>query len=433
MKNSLPSYTDYKETDVPWLRKVPSNWEIVPGRACYREKKVSNEGLQEKTVLSLSYGKIVIKPPEKLHGLVPESFETYQIISPGDIICRPTDLQNDRTSLRFGLNHHRGIITSAYMCLTTKQDISRNYGHLLLHAYDLKKVFYGLGSGLRQNLSWEDFKYLPCLLPSEPEQRAIARYLDWADERIQRLIEAREKQIEYLEEYKQAIIQQAVTGQIDVRTGEPYPDYKDSGVEWLGQVPKHWKVRRLKYLASIETGERDTANRIDDGKYPFFVRSQIIERINTYSFDGEAVLTAGDGAGVAKVFHYINGKFDYHQRVYKFSDFQEIMGRYFFYYVREFLGDEVLKLSAKSTVESLRLPMLQNFPVVIPNPSEQKAIVNYIGKQAERIDLFAVTIKQEIEFLREYRTRLIADVVTGKVDVRQTAANLPDIEPRIDD
>ena len=129
----------------------------------------------------------------------------------------------------------------------------------------------------------------------------------------------------------------------------PYPAFKDSGITWLGEMPAHWGLCRLKFLASIKTGGRDTENKVDDGKYPFFVRSQTVERIDTYSYDGEAVLTAGDGVGVAKVFHYENGKFDFHQRVYRFSNFRDILGKYFFHYVRNHLKHEVLKLSAKST------------------------------------------------------------------------------------
>lgn len=114
-----------------------------------------------------------------------------------------------------------------------------------------------------------------------------------------------------------------------------YPAYKPSGVQWLGDVPTHWEAQRLRSLANIKTGGRDTVNRRDDGEYPFFVRSQTIERIDTWSFDGEAVLTAGDGVGVGKVFHYINGKFHYHQCVYKFSDFRDVLGKFFFHYPYE--------------------------------------------------------------------------------------------------
>ncbi|MCD8477580.1 MAG: restriction endonuclease subunit S [Sulfurospirillum sp.] len=106
---------------------------------------------------------------------------------------------------------------------------------------------------------------------------------------------------------------------------KPYPQYKDSGVEWLGNIPNEWNPVKLKYLVSITTGNKDTENKDTEGKYPFFVRSKTIERINTYSYDGEAILTAGDG-DIGKIFHYINGKFDFHQRVYMFYKIQKYIG-----------------------------------------------------------------------------------------------------------
>ena len=165
------------------------------------------------------------------------------------------------------------------------------------------------------------------LIPHPPlsEQKAIVRFLDHADEQIQYYIAGKERLIALLEEQRQALVHQAVTRGLD-----PNVRLKSSGVEWLGDVPEHWELRRIRSLAAIGTGDKDTINRDVEGKYPFFVRSQNVERIDTWSFDGEAVLTAGDGAGVGKVFHYFNGKFDFHQRVYKFSDFKDILGKFFY-------------------------------------------------------------------------------------------------------
>ena len=188
-------------------------------------------------------------------------------------------------------------------------------------------------------------------------------------------------------------------------------------------------MKRLKSLVSIKTGGKDTINRKEDGKYPFFVRSQTVERIDTWSYDGEAVLTAGDGVGVGKVFHYLNGKFDFHQRVYKFSDFSGIMGKLFFHSFKINLNKVVLQGTAKSTVDSLRLPMLQNFPIPLPPRDEQDAIVDFCDKHSTDIDLATELARREIELIEEYRTRLIADVVTGKLDVRQAAEELPDLKP----
>lgn len=193
---------------------------------------------------------------------------------------------------------------------------------------------------------------------------------------------------------------------------KPYPAYKESTIEWLDEIPAHWQTKRLKFLAHIKTGEKDTIDREEDGLYPLFVRSQTVERINTYAYDEEAVLTAGDGVGVAKVFHYINGKFDYHQRVYKISDFEEILGKYFYYFIKANLYEEVIKISAKSTVDSLRLPMFQNFPVVFGDIQEQQAIVDYLDRKTAVIDTLIAKKERQIELLQEQRTAVINHAVT---------------------
>ena len=196
----------------------------------------------------------------------------------------------------------------------------------------------------------------------------------------------------------------------------PYTKYKDSGIKWIGEIPEHWKLTRLKFLADITTGEKDTVDKEDDAEFPFFVRSQQVERISTYSYDGEAILTAGDGVGVAKVFHYINGKFDFHQRVYKLSDFNTIDGKYLFYYIRENFYKEVLKYNAKSTVDSIRLPFLQNFLVAFGSKEEQIKIINFLDKKTSEIDE-AITKKEKlITILAEERKVVINEAVTKGID-----------------
>ena len=156
-----------------------------------------------------------------------------------------------------------------------------------------------------------------------------------------------------------------------------YTSGKTSEIQWLGKIPTHWRITRLRALVDISTGAKDTIDQKIDGKYPFFVRSQAVKRINSWSFDGEAVLTAGDG-DIGKIFHYANGKFDYHQRVYMFCQFREVKAKYFYYYILSNLHNEVLSLTAKSTVDSIRLPMLLNFPVLIPTWEEQYAIIEFL-------------------------------------------------------
>ena len=203
---------------------------------------------------------------------------------------------------------------------------------------------------------------------------------------------------------------------IDISGLDPYPEYKGSRIKWIGEIPQHWNLNRLKFLSNIKTGERDTIDKDDNGEYPFFVRSQTAERINTYSYDGEAILTAGDGVGVGKVFHYYNGKFNYHQRVYKISDFTKVLGKYLFYYMRENFHKEVLKISAKSTVDSLRRPMFLDFPVVYGTIEEQQAIANFLDCETSRIDTLIEKKQYFIELLEEKRVALISHTVTKGLD-----------------
>lgn len=205
-----------KHSGVEWIGEIPEGWEVLPGLRFFKENKRSNKGMKESTVLSLSYGNIIIKPEEKLVGLVPESFETYQIVYPGDIIIRCTDLQNDQTSLRTGLAQNKGIITSAYINLGIIGDNHPEYLHAYLHFVDITKVLYKFGSGLRQNLSFADFKRMPILKVPYNEQVQIVEFIQKASLKIERAIEMQHKEIEKLKELKSTLIDSAVTGKIKV-------------------------------------------------------------------------------------------------------------------------------------------------------------------------------------------------------------------------
>ena len=205
-----------KDSGVEWIGQVPEHWELTIGMNVFRENKRDNKGMKENTVLSLSYGKIIIKPEEKLFGLVPESFETYQIVEPNDIIIRCTDLQNDQTSLRTGLAQAKGIITSAYLNLKVINNYSAKFLHYYLHALDITKVLYKFGSGLRQNLSFLDFTRLPIIDISLAEQQQIADYREKQTSKIDQAIALKTAHIEKLKEYKSVLINDVVTGKVRV-------------------------------------------------------------------------------------------------------------------------------------------------------------------------------------------------------------------------
>jgi type I restriction enzyme S subunit len=205
-----------KDSGVEWIGKIPKHWQILPGFMVYRENKTKNTGMIQDVILSLSYGNIVIKPKEKLVGLVPESFETYQIVKPGDIIIRCMDLQNDKTSLRTGIAVNDGIITSAYLNLNIINNNVSEYVYNFLHSLDTTKVLYKFGTGLRQNLNFSDFKHLQIPKPPKEEQRNIVDYIENITKKIETAISLKQQEIEKLKEYKSSLINSVVTGKVKV-------------------------------------------------------------------------------------------------------------------------------------------------------------------------------------------------------------------------
>lgn len=189
---------------------------------------------------------------------------------------------------------------------------------------------------------------------------------------------------------------------------------KYSGIEWLNQIPEHWEIKRLKFLSSISTGDKDTINKDKNGLFPFYIRSKNIEKINTYTYDGEAILTAGDG-NIGEIFHYVNGKFDYHQRVYCINKIHGIEGKLLYYYMSECFKKEILKYNAKTTVDSLRLPWLLNFPVAIPPIQEQSKISRYLDAKTHEIDELIDNTRKTIDEYKKYKKSLITETVTKGV------------------
>lgn len=435
MSKVLSQYPDQQPSSLGWLGSFPSHWKVEPGLAVLQERQVKNLGLVENTVLSLSYGRVIVKPEEKLRGLVPESFETYQIVEPGNIIIRPTDLQNDQVSLRVGQVKDRGIITSAYLCLETKNGLSNDYAHLLLHAYDLKKVFYGLGSGLRQNLSWLDFRRLPIPAPPLDEQAQIVRFVRHLDQRVNRLINAKRRLIELLNEQKQAIIHRAVTQGLD-----PAVPLKPSGIDWLGDIPKHWSVSRVGRLGKVGNGSTPSRSRMDfwvEGTYPWlnsgtvnkpeifdanqFVTDTALAECHLPRVAPGSILVGitgqGRTRGMASILQ-IEATINQHIAFITPKSNSPI-SHVFLHRVLCAAYSELRRISdgAGSTKGALTCAELKDFPLALPPLAEQVYIMKELEESVRALDSASAKAAAEIDLIREYRTRLVADVVTGQLDV----------------
>ena len=432
MMESLKPYSEYKETGQAWIGTVPAHWEVRPAFGVYQENLEKNKGLREKTVLSLSYGRIVIKAPEKLRGLVPESFETYQIVNPGYIVIRTTDLQNDHTSLRIGFVKDRGIITSAYLALKVKDGIQPEFGCQILNVWDLSKAIYGYGSGLRQNLSFGHFKRMLVAVPPRDEQESIVKFLNYMNWRVDRAIKAKRKTIALLNEQKQAIIHRAVTRGIS-----PTINLKSTGLPWVSEIPEHWSLapnRSLMRKRKVLVGEKHSEYKllsltkkgiiildIESGKGKFSSDMGTSQEVRA----GDLIFCLFDvpetprTVGLSKYDGMITGAYT----VFECAD--SITAAYLDLFYRAMDDRKLLSPLYSGLRNTIPPQRLLGTKSPLPPSAEREVIVSYINEKTSEIDRGITKFEQELELLSEYRTSLTSDVVTGKLDVLETARNLP--------
>lgn len=437
MFRDLPRYADSTRNSF-WLSRTPSHWRVQPGLAVLEENRRKNSGLIESQVLSLSYGRVVVKPIEKQRGLVPESYEGYQILDPGDIVVRPTDLQNDQTSIRIGHVKNRGIITSAYIGLRPSGDWSDSYAYQYLTVVDSSKRIYGMGSGLRQQLGWSDLKRMPCLVPPAEEQAAIVKYLAHANARIDNAIVAKRRLISLLEEQKASVAYDRLT-----RGYEPN-DLRVVGLPWADSIPQHWAIAPVKRLFSsmvYGTSESSTGEgpvtavgmgEIKNGHVAVVRRGGLknipeglelrqndllFNRTNSPDLVGKVGRMTGDCEDLTFASYLVRCRvakeIDPEWAAYLLND-------------RAFLGFARSQAFVSLHQANLSPTRYGALPAVIPPYDEQRRIAEGLRKELTEFNGAVDRVTREIQLLQEFRTRLVADVVTGQVDVRAIAATLPD-------
>ncbi|WP_300351556.1 restriction endonuclease subunit S [Clostridium sp.] len=257
---------------------------------------------------------------------------------------------------------------------------------LLKSSYARKEIVTKAGGSTRYNVGQDILSSVNIKLPSLQEQEKIANFLSKVDS----IIEKQEKKVEYWNSYKKGMIQKIFKQEIRFKD--------DNGLDY-----PEWEEKKLGEITDIGTGSNDLQDKDNNGLYPFFVRSKNIERINQYTFDGEAILIPGDG-NIGQIYHYINGKFAYHQRVYKISGFKKgVLGKYIYFYMSKFFLKEALKNSVKATVDSLRLPTLTGMLIKLPVLEEQEKIANFLSN----IDNIIEKENKKLEELRQLKKGLL--------------------------
>jgi len=413
-------YESYKDSDVEWLGKVPSHWELKRLKQLFVEKK-------HKQNLSLncgaiSFGKVIEKADDKVTEATKRS---YQEVLKGEFLINPLNLNYDLISLRIALSEIDVVVSAGYIVLKEKQIINKKYFSYLLHRYDVAYMKL-LGSGVRQTINYGHISDSILVIPPLSEQQKIAQFLDDKTAKIDQAVDWAEKQIALLKEHKQILIQNAVT-----RGLNPDVPLKDSGVEWIGQVPDHWEVSSLgKMLLPVSEKNKPNLPLLSITRELGVIERDVEDQESNHNFipddlSNYKVLKEGQfGMNKMKAWQGSYGISRFTGIVspayYIFDFIKSVNPRFFHWAIRSkiyisFFG------SASDGVRigqwDLSKSRMKSIPFIIPSYTEQVQIADYLDQQAVKIDQAIALKTAHIEKLKEYKSVLINDVVTGKVRV----------------
>lgn len=414
MAQFFKPYKDYQSTEYNWLPEVPKHWEKRYLFQVNDEQSISNKNVHHQNLLSLSYGYIIKKDINSTKGLLPESFDTYQVVYDGNIILRLTDLQNDHKSLRVGLSTQTGIITSAYTCLKPKNAASK-FVYYLLHTFDLRKVFYGMGGGLRQSIGFKELRYLQLFIPPKPEQDQIVRFLDYKISKINKYIKDKKREIELLKE------------QIENTC------YSEHGVgktisSWDTAFDPNWKkikAKRLFFEKNFKNCPTEELLAVTQDRGVVFKKDCNQNYVSpSGTLEGLKLVQIGDFVISLRSFQggieysFCQGIVSPAYNVFclnpKFINDELITFYRFLFKTKPFI--ELLKSLGGGIRDGKNISFSEfsQFYMPIP-PKEQLSKISMISK---KLDVLQKQKTRLFSLMNEYKDSLISSVVTGKVDVR---------------
>ncbi len=435
----LKPYPAYKRSGVSWLSDVPEHWNVTRGKNVFCPIDLRSLSGEEELLTVSSERGVIPRRSATVTMFKAESYVGYKLCWPNDLVINSLWAW----ARGLGVSGHHGIVSSAYGVYRLRPERENNpkFIHELVRSVPFNWELHVRSKGIwisRLQLTDEAFLGAPFPLPPVAEQAAIVRFLDHADRRIRRYIAAKRKLIALLNEQKQAIIHQAVTRGLD-----PNVRLKPSGVEWLGDVPEHWEVQRVKEISQVLRGKFTHRPRNDpslyDGSYPFIQTGDVArakKTITTYKQTlneqglavskmfpaGTLVMTIAANIGDVAILEF---EACFPDSVVGFVP-RDPVNRDYLYYEFVAMKPELLREAPVNTQGNLNVDRIGSRGIAVPPAHEQEQIVRHIERSTLDIDGALERAARAIDLLLEYRTRLIADVVTGKLDVRQAAANLPD-------
>lgn len=414
-------YPTYKDSGIEWLGQIPTHWELTRISSVLTEVKDLNTSLRFSHPSQFKFGDIILKPDVNIEDV--SSLSKCIIFRKDDILINGLNLNYDFVTQRIARANYTGIITSAYIAVRVRNNLSSKYVTYLFKALDSKKVFNGLGTGIRLTLTYKELKKYYILLPPQEEQRQIVAYLDYKSNKINERICQRERELQTLSELKQAEIAAVVTRGLD-----PNVPMKESGIEWLGKIPAHWEVRKIKNCLQ-ERSEKGYPNE------PILCATQSRGVIPQDMYDNRVVVVNKDfdklklvkcGDFVISLRSFQGGiEYAYYQGIISaaYTILTPKDKRNSEYFKHLFKSHDFIQLLQTCVTgiregQNINYAMLAKHFIPIPPIEEQQKIVLYIKNRLYVIDEYISKLKAEINYLQEYKQRLISDVVTGKVDVR---------------
>jgi len=445
---NLQPYPEYKESGSPWLGRMPTHWNLVRLGLVLRERRETNEEKQVAQVLSVLKDVGVIRYEDKgnIGNKKSEDIGRYKIVRPDDIVVNCMNVIIGSV----GRSRYTGCLSPVYYVLTRRSEADNpRYLAAIFSAKPFHESLVRIGNGIlahRMRIPMELLKCEPFPVPSPEEQAAMVRFLDYANGRLERAIRAKRKVIALLHEQKQAIIHRAVTRGLD-----PTVPLKPSGIPWLGDIPKHWEVLPLKGVCAIQSGitlGKDYAGQ-SLREYPYLrvanvqaghANLAVVKTIRVTKAEaercilqkGDVLMTEGgdpDKLGRGCVWDAQVAPCLHQNHVFAVRPNQSRLEPHF---LSALMGTSYARAYFQSTARQTTNLAATNktkiglFKVLLPKVDEQTRILTALNDETRPVTTAITRLEREIELLREYRTRLVADVVTGKLDVRPAARQLPE-------
>ncbi len=428
-----------KDSGIEWIGEIPEGWEIVPVRSCFDEVRTKNTDGQEQNALQFKSGNIISKTNfnASMDDYVADTITNYTVVLPDTIMINGLNLNYDFKSLRVALVKEKGVITSAYLAIfPDRKKISPQYATYLFKGYETKMAFHNMGAGIRKTLGYKEFKNQPLLLPSKEEQNKISAYLDSKCSHIDIILSKIRSSIEEYKKLKQAVITQAVTKGV---RGER--EMKDSGVEWIGEIPAEWSITKIKSgvtkIGSGKTPSGGAETYTDSGV--IFLRSQNVydctlnlESPTYISPEVDATMKStrvlpddvllnitGGSIGRCSIVPKTLGLANVNQHVCIIRTNPLIfLPKYMQYFWVSTLGHLAIDLyQTGGNREGMSADAIRNTPIPYAPLNEQKEIADYLDAKCAEIDKLIAKKEQLVKELESYKKSLIYEVVTGKREV----------------